>query len=465
MAALLQPLVPANALIATFCRSLRIAEVEECFPCNPVVRIYLNLSIISGTGSGAFCCGSKTPEDTETIGRFLVESFGEAIEVDSEAELESVSRITHAMTCGTYLSMQCHMYSAVRAGYPMEQARKIAISAFRGAAETFRQEQDVDGKLSTLCAFLDGRGIRDLEIAWQELRYKELYESFSKVFVPGLEDAVRSLLLTMKELRRSKIRRANVNSICALVEENLLSFYEIANKTISASGKRKIKRLASPKTQFAQFKRKMAHIVRTATEIRKNSAVVEKQIALSTKSPKTFLAGGILSQNEGLLFAVVYSMVADLALRGAAKEWALYRKISEFLKNANVSEFVTYNFFERAFTLAAKKQPTFGETEKEAKANSIVARNIAGGDDAGLLVGANEYDGTVWFKSELMDSSIFIAHEILLLGAGKKKSARILKMFDAISSAKDASEFKLGEFLKEFPPVIDGRKTRRRSSK
>ncbi|MBQ1915423.1 MAG: hypothetical protein II178_09435 [Selenomonadaceae bacterium] len=72
MAALLQPLVPANALIATFCRSLRIAEVEECFPCNPVVRIYLNLSIISGTGSGAFCCGSKTPEDTETIGRFLV---------------------------------------------------------------------------------------------------------------------------------------------------------------------------------------------------------------------------------------------------------------------------------------------------------------------------------------------------------------------------------------------------------
>lgn len=329
----------------------------------------------------------------------------------------------------------------------------------------FRQEQDVDGKLSTLCAFLDGRGIRDLEIAWQELRYKELYESFSKVFVPGLEDAVRSLLLTMKELRRSKIRRANVNSICALVEENLLSFYEIANKTISASGKRKIKRLASPKTQFAQFKRKMAHIVRTAAEIRKNSAVVEKQIALSTKSPKTFLAGGILSQNEGLLFAVVYSMVADLALRGAAKEWALYRKISEFLKNANVSEFVTYNFFERAFTLAAKKQPTFGETEKEAKANSIVARNIAGGDDAGLLVGANEYDGTVWFKSELMDSSIFIAHEILLLGAGKKKSARILKMFDAISSAKDASEFKLGEFLKEFPPVIDGRKTRRRSSK
>ena len=80
-------------------------------------------------------------------------------------------------------------------------------------------------------------------------------------------------------------------------------------------------------------------------------------------------------------------------------------------------------------------------------------------------MGANEYDGTVWFKSELMDSSIFIAHEILLLGAGKKKSARILKMFDAISSAKDASEFKLGEFLKEFPPVIDGRKTRRRSSK
>jgi len=144
MAALLQPLVPANALIATFCRSLRIAEVEECFPCNPVVRIYLNLSIISGTGIGAFCCGSKTPEDTETIGRFLVESFGEAIEVDSEAELESVSRITHAMTCGTYLSMQCHMYSAVRAGYPMEQARKIAISAFRGAAETFRQEQDDD---------------------------------------------------------------------------------------------------------------------------------------------------------------------------------------------------------------------------------------------------------------------------------------------------------------------------------
>lgn len=337
-----------------------------------------------------------------------------------------------------------------------EQGMFIGLNGFETQVLLeFRQQQDVDGKLATLCNFLNGRGIADLEIAWQELHYKDLYESFSKIFTKEFEDAVHSLTLTTKDLRKAKLKRANAKIICELVKDSLMNFYEKANsvaeeETINSKGKKRAKKLPTSEKQFAQFKRKLGLIVRVATEIRKNAPVVEKEIALNTKSAKTFLAGGMLNQKEGVLFAILYSMVSTYAENGCALKWSLFRKISDFLNEVSVSENVVYNFFNRAFELSSMKQPKLTAKESEEVSSEIIARNLSNKEKSWLLIGANEYDGTVWFNKELMESSLFIAHEILLLGAGKEKASRILKMYKVLSLLKENAEYKVGEFVKAF---------------
>lgn len=354
-----------------------------------------------------------------------------------------------------------------------EQGMFIGLNGFETQVLLdFRCEQDVDGKLSTLFNFLNGRGIKDLEIAWQELHYKDLYEAFSKLFTKEFEDSVHSLTLTTKELRKAKLKRASLKIISELVQNDLIAFYEKANEVADseaqaqaeadakakASGKKskktvkvaKIKKMDSSKKQFAQFKRKLGQIIRTCVEIRKNSKFVEKQIAISTKSAKTFLAGGLLNQNEGAMFAIIYSMFSEYATRGFAKKWALYRKISESLKNVNVAEWAIHNFFERMFVLASMPQPKLDKKEIEEKSTELIARNIADNDLSWLLIGANKFEDTTWFNKELMDSSLFIAHEILLLGASKEKSSRIIKMYKILSLMKDNAEYKVEYFLKDF---------------
>ena len=336
-----------------------------------------------------------------------------------------------------------------------EQGMFIGLNGFETQILLeFRQEQDVDGKLSTLCSFLDGRGIADLEIAWQELHYKELYGEFSKIFTKEFADAVCSLTLTTKELRKAKMKRANAKSIASIVEEPLVGFYEKALETAKAeteNGKKKrTRKFPSSGKMFASFRRKLSQIVGAAVEIRKNSSVVERKIAVNTKSSKTFLAGGFIEQKEGVAFAVVYSMLSEFALRGFASKWALYRKISELLTSANVSEKTIYNFFQRGFTLASSKLPKLNAKETELESSVLVSDSLTDDSCAWLLIGANEYDGTVWFNKELMESSLFIAHEILMLGSGAKKASRILKMYKKISLFAENSQYKVEEFKKSF---------------
>ncbi|MCR5124318.1 MAG: alpha-amylase [Treponema sp.] len=321
----------------------------------------------------------------------------------------------------------------------------------------FRQQQDIDGKLSTLCNFLNGRGIADLEIAWQELHYKELYEAFSGIFTDEFESALKSLVMTTKELRKAKLKRATAKSIFALVEQPALKFYEKALETASeeiakSNSKKRVRKFPAKEKILAQFRRKLCQIVRVATEIRKNAPVVEKEIAVNTKSVNTFLAGGLLNQKEGVAFAVLYSLFAEFALRGFATKWALYRKISEFFRSASVSDNFTYNFFQRLFIISSSKLPKLDSKETEEESNCIAAEILAGAA-SWLLIGANEYDGTVWFNKELMESSLFMVHEVLILGAGKQKASKALRMFKKLSLLSENSDYKVKEFVSAFENI------------
>lgn len=323
----------------------------------------------------------------------------------------------------------------------------------------FRQEKDSDGHLAEICAFLNGRGIPDLHIAWQELHYKELYESFAKVLSAEFEDAVHSLTLAAAELKKQEIKRATASSIAAIAEENLLAFYEIALKTaeeeqeaeiLSAKKQKKtkpkFKKLPTSEMLFSSFKRKLSTIANAAALMRSN-AESEAAGTEAASLEKAFLAKGFAAQKEGVLYAAVYAAVSAFAELGFASKWSLNRKISENLKSCEAASNTTFNYFERAFAIAGGKLPKLASDETLQSDVLLLAKRLSSSFDSWLLVGANEYGGTRWFNKELMDSTLFLAVEILLLDAAGVRVKRILDLAEKLGKAKDGAEFKCENFV------------------
>ena len=136
--------VPPNALINSITPHLKIAEIEKYFPNHPVLRLGLNLSVISGAGVGTFCCGSVDKEDTRSLAQFLVGCFGEVIEVDTEENFERIWNLIFASSCGNYLSFNCQIDAMLKMGLNPALAKKIVVNVYKGTAETFDKKFDDD---------------------------------------------------------------------------------------------------------------------------------------------------------------------------------------------------------------------------------------------------------------------------------------------------------------------------------
>ncbi len=350
-----------------------------------------------------------------------------------------------------------------------EEGMFVALNGFETQILLdFRQEKDTDGHLAEICNFLNGRGIPDLHIAWQELHYKELYTSFARVISQEFEEAVKSLLLSTAELRKTKTKRATAVSICTLVEKDLLSFYELALKTAEderkeKASKKRQKKLPTAEKLYSLFHKKIAVIAKIATLMRTNE---DKEIDWSEqKDLQKLLATGFTYQKEGVLFAAVYALVAPLAELGFASKWSLNRKIAEILRTSEVAAGTTQNTFERIFALAGGKLPKIGKTVDEKEVALEIAQRLSLSVDSWILVGANEYDGVRWFNKELMDSSLFMVFEILALDSNSLIEDSLLLVWNTLEKAKTESNFRCDSFVKLLKDDDDSEKTQEETKK
>lgn len=144
LAASIMDKIPPNALINSVTPHIKIAEIEKYFPNHPVMRLGINLAAIAGAGLGTFYCGSVDNEDTKSVARFLIKTFGELIEVDSEEEFEKVWDMIFALSCGNYLLVNNVIDSMINSGVNPALAKKIAVEVYKGTAETFDKKFDDD---------------------------------------------------------------------------------------------------------------------------------------------------------------------------------------------------------------------------------------------------------------------------------------------------------------------------------
>lgn len=190
---LIQDKVPPKALINSVTPELKIAEIEKYFPNHPVMRLSFNFSIMNGNSIGSYFCGSVDPEDTEPVARFLIECFGELIEVETEDDFDKLHDIIFAQNCSNYLAINSFIKSAIKLGLNPQLARKIASSTYKGVGETFSEKYKDD----TLRRMFDFKGVfnRGLELMDELGMSKELasvHEMTPETIKENLQPIVRT---------------------------------------------------------------------------------------------------------------------------------------------------------------------------------------------------------------------------------------------------------------------------------
>ena len=324
-----------------------------------------------------------------------------------------------------------------------------------------RQEQDdAEGKWSTLCAFLNGRGTPDMEIAWQEYHYRELYEAFKAVISAELVAQAHTLLLTAKERRAQNVKATTAASLFNLVQEDAVRFYETALVFAAReqSGKKKAKKLPTVAKQLAAFKKALSAIVKAVPKLTKpladaDGATLYASLAKATGA-EDFIFAGARAHNEGIVLLIGYALVQGIAAAGLARTWALDRKLHEFLQEAGADTVGVWNAYSRIFALAAEKQPTMTAKQSEKDAAFLLAQRLVHGADAWLLTEAHWFDKVLWFNKELSDSSLFFALALPMLTAAKEKRQKLLALYKTLAKAKDKANYHADDFVKPFAPKV-----------
>ena len=316
----------------------------------------------------------------------------------------------------------------------------------------FRQEADTEsGQWSTLCAFLNGRGTPDIEVAWQELHYKELYEAFHAAISRELIDQLCAATMTPQERAAANLKKPTAKSIADCAREKLIAFYNtalsFAERERVGKAKKQYKRLVTAEQQFATFRRRLSMLIHS---IPKQGAKTKPFTKATTGTE--FVSALLTQQDDGFILLVMYAAVAKLAEAGFARKWALQRKLDEYLHEYGIQARDKYGFLNRVFALAASKHPLFNKKMEEKERAYIVASTLVTGSDAWLLTGAHWYDGTAWFNKEQMDESLVLAHALELVCTISGKNAAILKLYRKLVAAQEKAEYRCEAFIAPFKP-------------
>ncbi|MBQ1670702.1 MAG: alpha-amylase, partial [Treponema sp.] len=91
-------------------------------------------------------------------------------------------------------------------------------------------EDTVEGKYAKLNELLNGGGCPDLEVAWEEYRYKDLYAALAKFATPELFGQLSTLCTPALVLKAQKKDGITTEEIFAAVKKQALEYYEAESK-------------------------------------------------------------------------------------------------------------------------------------------------------------------------------------------------------------------------------------------
>lgn len=127
--------VAPNALVTSMVHGLKLETLENYFPNRTVVRVAITTFVINGDGACSYVVGSVNSQEVDGIANFLLSKIGKVFRAADEQEFELLQEMFLATTMTVYNSINGIIEGEIKAGLPLETARKITSQIFKGAAE------------------------------------------------------------------------------------------------------------------------------------------------------------------------------------------------------------------------------------------------------------------------------------------------------------------------------------------
>jgi glycosidase len=330
-----------------------------------------------------------------------------------------------------------------------EHGMYISLNAFEAQVymDIHQAADTPDHRWKILCETLAGRGCEDLEIEWEEVKYRGLYkalETFALGILPDI-DAVLHPVLPGKS--RTETVSKQVKMLLKKAEPAAIAFYA----TAAGFAKDDNIKLEAPKKQFTAFCKIFTRIAELYTG-RKNVKApdTEYESLRKAKNADSFISTIMSVEKNAALTLSCYAAVSSLAVKGCAKKYSLARKFTEYAKSIGISDTTICNPLERMFTLAPATIVTSFKNIKNTayKTASIFVEK----EDSQLLTGNNLFNGIQWFNKELSDSSLAYFTALMLLQTKSAQEADVLRLYLLLADAKLKASYKCKQFVRLFAP-------------
>ncbi|MCQ2576793.1 MAG: alpha-amylase family glycosyl hydrolase, partial [Treponema sp.] len=281
-----------------------------------------------------------------------------------------------------------------------------------------------DHRYKILCEFLNGAGCEDIETAYQELIYKDLYvalKAFSeKALLPIVKEfappavkieaettanSVKTTKKTPAKPKKSAPHKADlkaINKILADCEEEALAFYTVAYETSQKDSVKPVTKADAEKAakkSYALFKKRIKTCV-TTHNLPAPKAPTDLQKALAKCPAAENFAKLMIQANKTLGPCLpCWAISAEYADNGKAFEWNLGRKFNEYLKKD------LRNLLQKLFMFASYADSSKLPKDSKAVAYKLVTL-LTDSKYAGYLSGANTFDNVKWFNKEMIEESL-----------------------------------------------------------
>ncbi len=128
--------VNPETLIVSAVSDLNLKKLEETFPNNEIIRLFITPSIISGQGLGAYVVSKNASISAQSVAEIILKDCGDVINVENEAELEKIADYLTANTYVSYVTIQGMLKSAKKLGLTEMEANFVVSKLFGGSVYT-----------------------------------------------------------------------------------------------------------------------------------------------------------------------------------------------------------------------------------------------------------------------------------------------------------------------------------------
>src|SRR5574344_1088644 len=382
-----------------------------------------------------------------------------------------------------------------------------------------QQVVDEDGKYEKLCQLLNGAGVPDLDVAWQEHEYKELYTALAQFATPSFFKQIHTLFTPVPLLKAQKITLPKTEDIFKSVKEAALKYYEVeskfaaksaeeaaaleiaarANETNSngkstvttkkhaqaktAAPTQKEMRIsekassATPEQRFASFCKQLEYLAMTSASAQGavKTTIEATSFQYRTSRPAfkvTFdnlLYEGLIANENASEILSAFAMVSSAGSKNCVT-WGYDRKLTELLEASGLHTATMRETFKKLFIMMHVRDFNFGTTG-QTKSTYETARLLVDGDNSFLLTGANDFNGIRWFNKEKMDATLWYGFAAVVMYSPRILREQIYRLYRTLCAAKDRAEYQCAKFTDAVKPTkpsriasLSGKKNEKKSA-